>query len=398
MSTALKDYRQQLRAWLSHAASQYGWLPGGDAANRTATQGSATDGLIRARECQAALFEAGYAGISWPVRYGGQGLSNREQVVFNQESAIYDLQVLPFLIGLGMCGPTVLAAGTDEQKERYLRPLLRGSEIWCQMFSEPEAGSDVAGIRSRAAAQPDGSWRVRGHKIWTSGAQHSAFGLLLARTDPDSARHAGLTMFAVDMSSPGIRIEPLRQMNGASGFNEVFLEDVILPPGSVVGQPGDGWRVALVTLMNERVAIGAGRGRGGQPASAELIRLALAAGRQSDSYVRDEIADVYVREQVLQYLSEAVNEAILAGRTPGPQGSVAKLVSTDLARRAGAAARLVAGPLSQAWLPGDVAAAARAQVLLSTPGRSIAGGTDQIMRNILGERILGLPRDPRPGS
>jgi alkylation response protein AidB-like acyl-CoA dehydrogenase len=393
MTAALEDYRRQVRSWLAEQAPAQGWLA--DGAGEVG-EDLADHGLARARHCQALLFEAGYAGITWPVAYGGQSLSNREQVVFNQESESYDLPVMPYLIGLGMCGPTVLAAGTEEQRERYIRPLLRGEEIWCQMFSEPGAGSDVAGIRSRAIRQEDGSWLVRGHKIWTSGAQYCDFGLLLLRSDPQSSRHAGLTMFIVDMHAPGVRIEPLRQMNGAAGFNEIFFEDVVLPSGATVGEIGGGWRVALITLMNERVAIGAGRGRGGQPASAALTARLAAAGRQGDSAALDAVADVYVREQVLRHLSEAVNEAILAGRTPGPQGSIAKLVTTELGRRADVVTRLLSGARLQAWAPGDTTAADRARLILSTPGRSIAGGTDQIMRNILAERILGLPRDPRP--
>ena len=397
--TGLDAYRQQVRAWLAEQAPAQGWLPSEPAALAADSEDgarTAADTLARARRAQAALFEAGYTGISWPPEYGGQGLSNREQVVFNQESEQYDLPVFPFLIGLGMCGPTVLSAGTPEQKERYIRPMLRGEEIWCQMFSEPGAGSDVAGIRTRATRQFDGSWLVRGHKIWTSGAQYCDFGLLLARSDPDSTRHAGLTMFVVDMHSPGIRIEPLRQMNGGSGFNEIFFEDVVLPPDATVGEVGRGWHVAIVTLMNERVAIGAGRSRGGSAVSAELAGRARAAGRAGDSYLMDQIADIYVREQVLKYLSEAVNEAVLAGRTPGPQGSIAKLFSTDLGRRGNAAARRLAGSRAQAWEPGDAEAARQAQQLLSAPGWSIAGGTDEIMRNILGERVLGLAREPRP--
>jgi alkylation response protein AidB-like acyl-CoA dehydrogenase len=380
----LDAYRDRVRSWLAETAPARGWLQPGEPS------------LDRSRAAQAVLQEAGYAGISWPTEYGGAGLTNREQVVFNQESAAYALPIGPFMIGLGMCGPTVLAAGTEEQRRRYLRPMLRGEEIWCQLFSEPEAGSDVAGIRTRAERQHNGSWLVRGHKVWTSGAQYSDYGLLLARSDPDSTRHAGLTMFVIDMRSPGVKVEPLRQMNQAAGFNEVFFDDVPLPADAAIGEVGRGWHTALVTLMNERVAIGAGRlASAGLPTAAELAARARSAGVVPGDARADAIADLYVREQIIALLGKSINEAVIAGRTPGPQGSIAKLYGTDLARRATSTEHRLAGLAGQAWDPGDTSTAEAVSALLTTPGRAIAGGTDEIMRNIIGERVLGLPREPR---
>jgi alkylation response protein AidB-like acyl-CoA dehydrogenase len=377
-------YREQVRAWLAETAPARGWLAPGE------------PGLDRSREAQAALQEAGYAGITWPTEYGGAGLTNREQVVFNQESGSYALPIGPFIIGLGMCGPTLLAAGTEEQKQRYLKPMLRGEEIWCQLFSEPEAGSDVAGIRTRALRQDDGSWLVRGHKVWTSGAQYSDFGLLLARSDPDSTRHAGLSMFVIDMRSHGVNVEPLVQMNRAAGFNEVFFDDVHLPADAAIGETGRGWQTALVTLMNERVAIGTGRLTGaGLPTAADLAVRARAAGVVPGDARADDIAALYVREQVVGLLGKSINEAVIAGRIPGPQGSIAKLYGTELARHATTTEHRLAGLAGQAWTDDDTATAEAVSALLTTPGRAIAGGTDEIMRNIIGERVLGLPREPR---
>jgi alkylation response protein AidB-like acyl-CoA dehydrogenase len=382
--TSLDAYREQVRTWLAETAATRGWLEPGEPS------------LDRSREAQAALQEAGYAGITWPTEYGGAGLTNREQVVFNQESAAYALPIGPFIIGLGMCGPTVLAAGSEEQRQRYLAPMLRGEEIWCQLFSEPEAGSDVAGIRTRAERQHDGSWLVRGHKVWTSGAQYSDWGLLLARSDPDSTRHAGLTMFAIDMRARGVKVEPLRQMNQASGFNEVFFDDVVLPADATIGDVGRGWHTALVTLMNERVAIGTGRLIGaGLPTAADLAARARSAGVAPGDARADAIADLYIREQVVGLLGTSINEAVIAGRTPGPQGSIAKLYGTELARHATTVEHRLAGLAGQAWDPGDTTIAEAVSSMLTTPGRAIAGGTDEIMRNIIGERVLGLPREPR---
>jgi len=395
----LDAFRQRVHDWLAAEAPARGWLRD-ESRSASAVRPKAGDAdaitryLARARECQEALYDVGFAGISWPTEYGGQGLTNREQVVFNEESQDYDLPLIPYTIGLGMCGPTVLAVGTDAQKERHIRPMLRGEEIWCQMFSEPGAGSDVAGLSTRAERDDDG-WRINGQKVWTSGAHYCKWGMLLARTNVDVPKHRGLTMFIVDMEAPGVTVRPLRQMNGSSGFNEVFFDDLIVPADAVLGAVDDGWRTSLVTLMNERVAIGAGRPTGEIPTAAALAELATRRGLASDGDLADSIADVYVRERVLGLLSNRINAAILQDKAPGPEGSVAKLVATDLARRAAALAVQIAGPAAQAWSADDPSGDHWAAVLLMTPGLSIAGGTDEIMRNILGERVLGLPKEPR---
>ena len=328
---SLDAFRQRVRDWLAAEAPARGWLRD-ESRSASAVRPKAGDAdaiaryLARARECQQALYDAGFAGISWPTEYGGQGLTNREQVVFNEESQDYDLPLIPYTIGLGMCGPTVLAVGTDAQKERHIRPMLRGEEIWCQMFSEPGAGSDVAGLSTRAERDDDG-WRINGQKVWTSGAHYCKWGMLLARTNVDVPKHRGLTMFIVDMEAPGVTVRPLRQMNGSSGFNEVFFDDLIVPADAVLGGVDDGWRTSLVTLMNERVAIGAGRPTGEIPTAAALAELATRRGLAYDGDVADSIADVYVRERVLGLLSNRINAAILQDRAPGTVEDSAGMIS-----------------------------------------------------------------------
>jgi alkylation response protein AidB-like acyl-CoA dehydrogenase len=330
--------------------------------------------LARARTCQRLLHDNGFAGIDWPVEHGGQGLGTKEVVAFNQEASHYDLPITPFVIGLGMCGPTIIAHGTDDQKARYLPPLLRGDEIWCQLFSEPAAGSDLASLRT-SAVEVDGAWRLTGQKVWTSGAHNAAFGMILARSDPGRTRHHGLTMFVIAMDAPGVTIRPLRQMSGPARFNEVFLDDVAVE--GVLGTVGDGWRTALTTLMNERVSIGAGPSNHGVPF--ETLRRLPAGPAQ-----RQELARLYGDELLVKLLGQRVTDAILAGAQPGPEGSLAKLAGTAAAKRSASLAVALAGPG-----PFD-------EALCSAPGLSIAGGTDEVLRNVIGERVLGLPREPRP--
>ncbi|MBO0731296.1 MAG: acyl-CoA dehydrogenase family protein, partial [Acidimicrobiaceae bacterium] len=255
------------------------------------------DVVATAKVYQAALFDAGLAALTWPRAYGGQELPGSYQTAFNEEASAF---VTPdagvFMIGFGMCIPTVLAHGSEALKERYAPPAAKGEEIWCQLFSEPGAGSDVASLQSRAVRDGD-EWILNGQKVWTSGAQHSDFGIVLARTDPDQPKHKGLSMFVLDMHSPGITIRPLRQMNGASGFNEIFFDGVRIPADRILGAPGEGWRVALTTLMNERVAIGAGRSaEKSSPLTPIRVQLDLARerGLLSDPTVRQDLMRLLV--------------------------------------------------------------------------------------------------------
>jgi alkylation response protein AidB-like acyl-CoA dehydrogenase len=346
--------------------------------------------VARAEEFQAALFDAGLAGITWPRELGGQGLTVQHQVAFDEEAADFELPTgYYFHVGHGMCGPTLLAHGTSGQKTRYIRPLLRGEELWCQLFSEPGAGSDLASLQTRAKPVGD-QWVVSGQKVWSSGAHLARFGILLARTDPEAQRHQGLTMFVVDMTSPGISVRPLRQMSGAANFNEVFFSDVEVPDDNRLGPLDAGWQVALTTLTNERVSIGAARAEAEQIDS--LVRLARELGRASDPVIRDRLARLHIHARIVDCLSGRVRAAVVAGGKPGPEGSVLKLASTHLAKQVASLGADLAGPRATAWETADGRSNPWVDLLLSAPGRSIGGGTDEVQKNVVAERVLGLPR------
>ncbi|NIH84539.1 acyl-CoA dehydrogenase family protein [Amycolatopsis granulosa] len=371
----MTGFREKVRAWL--AAN----VPGDEE-------------LATAKRFQAALHDAGLAGITWPTEYGGQGLTAAEQQIFDQEAAHYDLPTSVFRIGMGMCGPTILDLGTAGQKARYIRPLLRGEEIWCQLFSEPGAGSDVASLQTRAVRDGD-SWVVNGQKVWTTVAHLADFGALLARTDPDVPKHQGLTMFLIDMHAPGVTVRPLTDMTGRAPFNEVYFADLRLPAGAVLGQVGGGWPAAVTMLGHERVSIGGFvRIRHDPLAHANLAETARRYGRDRDPVVRVELAKLYAAERALALFNARLRQEAEAGSPPGARGSVAKLAGAQLRQQAVAVAGLIAGPHAIAWDPDDAAGDELALAINQTPSSSIAGGTDQIQRTIIGDRILGLPREP----
>ncbi|GAA3952068.1 acyl-CoA dehydrogenase family protein [Actinomadura viridis] len=351
---------------------------------------------VEARRFQAALHDAGFAGITWPVEYGGQGLTEAERRAFDERARRFPLPSDPFLIGLGMIGPTLLDLGTPEQKRRFLRPMLRGDEIWCQLFSEPGAGSDVAGLTTRAR-RDGGGWVIDGQKVWTSRAEYAEWGAVLARTDPDVPRHRGITMFVVDMRSRGVRVRPLRDMTGAIRFNEVFLDAVRLPADAVVGAVGGGWDAAVRMLGHERITISERRRPRDHPASyAALSALARERGVAGDRHVHLRLAEVYRAERLAELLAARLGQEARHGRPAGPRGSAGKLAAGRLARLAADAVAEVAGPAGLAWVPGDAAAPRLAAALLDAPSARIAGGTDEIQRQIIGDRVLGLPREPAP--
>lgn len=383
-------YRQQVRDFLeSHSAE----LEHGDGEYLADPRLDNTEAL---RRTQALLHDAGYVGITWPKKYGGQGGTPMQQAIVNQELARASVPGLINHVGIGMCGPTVLAHGSEQQKARMPR-LLRADDIWCQLFSEPGAGSDLAELRTTAVRQEDGSWRINGQKVWTTFAQHSAYGILLARTDPAAAKHRGLTMFVVDMRAPGVTVVPLRQMNGASEFNEVFLDDVVIPDSERLGAVNDGWRVALTTLMNERLAVGGGGTELGvrvEPLVRHAAERLPGLPAEAQVLARQALGRVIVESLAAQYTGYRRLTMIARGETPGPEASAGKL-SAVRAARAGAdlGVRLLGEEAVYGrTLDGDWRwAVAQA----SLPGVAIAGGTDEILRNILGERILGLPPEPR---
>jgi alkylation response protein AidB-like acyl-CoA dehydrogenase len=354
------------------------------------------DYVARARAWQAQKAQARFAGITWPERWGGRGGTPMQHVIYGQEESKYAVPRGVFEIGLGMCVPTLMAYADTQTAQTHVGPALRGDTIWCQLFSEPGAGSDVAGLRTRAERDGD-AWIVNGQKIWTSGAHFSDWGLLLTRTDPSVAKHAGLTMFFLDMKSPGVEVRRIRQISGTSNFNEVFFTDVRIPDAQRLGEPGAGWKVALTTLMHERLAVGTLGG----PDFAELLELARtietngAPAIQSMS-VREKLADWYVQSKGLEYTKLRTITALSRGQMPGPESSIHKVVN---ARKLQDIASFALDLMDAGGLVSDPKTAPmRAmfqQALLYAPGGRIAGGTDEILRNIIAERVLGLPGDIR---
>jgi len=358
--------------------------------------GVTEDHVARARAWQAKKAGAGFAGITWPRRFGGRGGTPMQHVIYAQEEAHYDVPAHVYEIGLGMCIPTLMAYATPETSARYVGPALRGEEIWCQLFSEPSAGSDVAGLRMRATRDGD-DWIINGQKIWTSGAHFSDYGLLLTRTDPSVPKHRGLTMFFLDMRSPGVEIRRIRQISGTSNFNEVFFTDVRIPDAQRLGAAGDGWKVALTTLMHERLAIGSLPGPD-YPELLELARTLEVNGQPAhrDANVRDKLADWYIQSKGLEYTKMRTLTALSRGQMPGPESSIYKAVS---AKKIQEIAMFALDLMDTAGMISDPETAPMRAMfqdaLLYSPAGRIAGGTDEILKNIIAERVLGLPGDIR---
>ncbi len=388
------EFRAEARAWLDANAERLG---PDESPYSIMDEGEGGDVIKRAREWQAKKADAGWACITWPVEFGGREATPIQNVIWNQEEARYRTALNVFSIGQGMLGPTIMAHGTEEQKKRYIPPMLRGEEIWCQLFSESAAGSDLAGLRTSALRDGD-DWVVNGQKIWCTGAHYSKWGMIVTRTDPSAAKHAGITYFIVDMESAGIEIRPIRQMNGGSGFNEVFFNDVRIPDSNRVGAVNDGWRGAITTLMNERASIGSG---GGGAGFQDLVRLARETdwnGRPAyeDPAVRQKLADFYVRSKGLQYTSYRTLTALSRGSTPGPESSIGKLVGAPLRQEMASFACDLQGQAGGSLEP-EIAFddAVWQESWLASPGLRLAGGTDEILRNIVAERVLRLPPEMR---
>ena len=350
-----------------------------------------SDGVAQCKAWQAKKADAGFAAITWPKRFGGREASPILQVIYQQEEDNYAVPRGLFEIGLGMCIPTMMAYATPEQLDRHVRPALRGEEVWCQLFSEPAGGSDLAALRTRAERDGD-DWIINGQKIWTSGAHLSDFGIIVVRTDPNVPKHEGLTFFFLDMRSPGIEIRPIHQMSGASHFNEVFFTDVRVPDAQRLGAVGQGWKVSLTTLMNERLAVGEVH----RPDVEDLLELARSLMLSGNAAVRERIAEWYARTQGLKFTRFRTMTALSRGQTPGPENSIHKLVNAsklqDIASYGldlmGMAGLVMDEDLAEAY-------AMFQQALLSAPSARIAGGSDEILRNIIAERVLGLPADIR---
>ncbi|OLO25815.1 hypothetical protein PZ61_0235875 [Streptomyces sp. MNU77] len=386
------EFRAGLRAWLTDA--QLEPMDGSAAAGRVAEEPDEKT-VRRAKAFQSALHAAGFAGLTWPVEDGGRGLPEQYDMIFAQEAAVYELPTALLGVGLGMCGPTLRAHGTREQRERYLPTLLRGDEVWCQLFSEPEAGSDLAAVCSRADRVP-GGWRVNGQKVWTSGARIADFGLALLRCDPSKPKHEGLIMLIVDMRAPGVEVRPLRQMTGHAKFDEVFFDDAFVPDAQVLGGPGDGWRCARTTLANERVAVGGNTAlRGGT--AAMVIAQARERGLAGDPVWRQRLTEIWIDELVIRLLKERAKRAALAGEVPGPEGALGKLAASRFVQAVSQLGAEAAGTAAIAWDPQDGNGDQWALRMCAAPGLAVGGGTDEIVKNVIGERVLGLAREPAVG-
>jgi alkylation response protein AidB-like acyl-CoA dehydrogenase len=373
-------YRTEVRAWLEQNAAH---------APSTRGRGDEQQAVADHRAWQRRLAEAGYVGVTWPAEHGGQGKGPLHQVVINQEIARAGVPGILDAIGVGMLGPTLIAHGSDEQKQRYLAPMLHADEVWCQLFSEPAAGSDLAGIQARARREEDGSWRLSGQKVWTTNAQFAAFGLLLARTDPDAHKHKGLTMFVVPMDAQGVTIRPLRQISGEPEFNEVFFDDVRLEPGSEVGPVNGGWGVALTTLMFERLTIGAGSEGMGYRADRFAKAIASDPVAATDPEVRARFGALATELLALRFTGYRLLTAISRGQIPGPEAGMGKITAVNGAIAAG---DLIADVLGPEALDPD---SEWSYLISFLPGLKSAGGTEEILRNTVGERVLGLPPEPR---
>jgi alkylation response protein AidB-like acyl-CoA dehydrogenase len=354
----------------------------------TSVLGAGNDDLDAGRTYLRALEGSGLAVPMWPREYGGLGANlERVGIVRGELGAFAVPDLYPYLVGLELVGPTLLTHGDPEQLARWLPPIANGDEIWCQLFSEPGAGSDLAGLAARATRDGE-EWVVRGQKVWTSRGAYARWGLLLVRHDSSLPKHRGITAFGLDMHSPGVDVRPLRQMNGDAHFTEVFLDDVRVPDANRIGAVGDGWRVALTCLSYERGASTAG-GTTGLLDITRLIALARARGRHHDPVVRDALARLVVESRVMGYTARRARDTARAGR-PGPEGSGMKLRGSKLFRDYAHVAGLILGADMTLDPHGELQT-----ILLTAPSLSIRGGTDEIQRNIVGERVLGLPEEPR---
>jgi alkylation response protein AidB-like acyl-CoA dehydrogenase len=372
LSPSEEQFRDELRGWLGD--NHPGEEPSGDEA-----------AFQFRRDWQLKLHEAGYAGLSWPKEYGGRGATLIEQAIFGEEMARAKAPSAANVLGLVMGGPVVIAHGTDEQKQRYLEPILSGEEIWCQGFSEPDSGSDLASLKTRAV-KSNGEWVVTGQKVWTTYAHEAKWCMLVARTDPDVPKHKGLTYFLMDMDQDAVQVRPLRQITGEAEFNELFIEEARIPDENVIGGVGEGWTVAITTLMHERAGLGAVAAAGTKRVLGDLIELARERGLDSDPVIRQRMAQLVIEAELLRLNSWRGLTAIMKTGVPGPEGSLPKWQWADLNQAITELAmdiRGEEGPLKDSdWT----------YRFLRARANSIEGGTTEILKNIISERVLGLPK------
>jgi alkylation response protein AidB-like acyl-CoA dehydrogenase len=369
------EYRARVRAWIEahkhHAPPPIGGVHAVDPA--------------RYRRWQAQLAEARLVGVTWPEEYGGAGLGPVEQLIVSSELRHAGCGGIADNIAISIIGPTIIARGTAQQKDRYLGPMLHGEEGWSQVFSEPAAGSDLAALQTRAK-RVDGGFRLTGQKVWTTMAEHADFGMLLARTNPDVPKHNGLTMYIVPMNADGVIVRPLRGIEGGANFNEVFLDDVLVDDDHVLGGVDEGWDVALTALMYERLSLVATFDEAGMNAERFVAPLAKHP-ELLDSHARQRLAEVTCRLLALRFSGYRTLTALSHGRVPGPESALGKLGVVEAARQG---CELIADVLGPGALDGEWG-----KTTCDLPGLRSGGGTDEILRNMLGERVLGLPPEPR---
>ncbi len=380
-------FRAEARAWLDANAPAKGSPEAFDGMISPGRRSEYREEELadRARRWQAKLAAGGWACLDWPTEYGGRGASTVETIIFEEEQSRYGVSMSMFMAALSMAAPTLMAWGTDEQRQRFLAPIRRGEMVFAQLFSEPDAGSDLAGLQTRAVRDGD-EFVVNGQKVWNSYAHLADWGILLARTDPDVPKHQGLTYFFVRMDTEGLEPRPLRQMTGGAEFNETFLEDVRIPAENVIGGVNNGWAVAQTTLNSERAAVGA---QSSVVDVASLIDLARRRGRVADPAVRQALAGAWIRSEVLRYLGMRVYTALSRGTEIGPEASIMKILTGDHIRDTSQAAMELLGPSGMLDDDGWVS------LMVGHFAHKIGGGTPEIQRNVIGERILGLPREPR---
>ena len=372
LSPQEESFRDELRTWL--ADNHPGPPPEGDEA-----------AFQFQREWQRTLADARWAGLSWPEEYGGRGATLVEQAIFNEEMAAARAPAVANVLGLVMGGPVVIAHGSDEQKERYLGPILSAEEIWCQGFSEPESGSDLASLKTKAV-KSDGGWVVTGQKVWTTLAHHAKWCMLVARTDADAPKHQGLTYFLMDMEQEAVQVRPLVQITGEPEFNELFMEEAYIPDENVVGGVGNGWGVAITTLMHERAGLAFGLQVQLKIALGELIDLIHERGLEGDPLVRERLAQLYIESEALRLNAWRGLTQIMKTGIPGPEGSLPKWQWSDINQELTEFALEILGPeaprADSEWT----------YRYLRARANSIEGGTTEILKNIIAERVLGLPR------
>jgi alkylation response protein AidB-like acyl-CoA dehydrogenase len=372
LSPSEESFRDELRAWL--ADNHPGPEPEGD-----------VTGFQFRRAWQQRLHEAGWAGVSWPQEYGGRGATLVEQAIYNEEFVRAHAPSAANVLGLAMGGPTVIAHGTEEQKRRYLEPILSAREIWCQGFSEPDSGSDLASVKTRGVRDGD-AWVVTGQKVWTTLAQHAKWCMLVARTDLDAPKHQGLTYFLMDMEQEAVQVRPLRQITGEAEFNELFIEDARIPDENIIGGEGNGWAVAITTLMHERATLAFGLQIAVKLVLGELIEQVRNGGAASDPQVRDRLAQLYIESEVLRLNAYRGLSAIMRDGVPGPEGSLGKWQWAEVNQ---ALTELAMDLRGQRAVLYDDTWTFR---FLRARANSIEGGTTEILKNIVAERVLGLPR------